>query len=300
MSAVLDWLRAQTRVADGAVATALRAGGWPQRKPAELACVEQPERVRRLAASYASAGAELISTNTFSANALAAGNWSEPGDLRAINEAAGKIARAVADEVGGRVAGIIGPSWKLLAIKEVEPGTLQRVFADQARILADAGADLLVLETFSELEETKRAVAGASEAGVPVVACMSFDSGPQRTATRAGIEAGDAADALMTAGVAGVGANCGAGAAHILPAAVALRAHCDGIVWIKPSLGPPDLDGERLVYKQTADEFCQPVPQLLDVGVNAIGGCCGAGPEHIKRLAAIVDHHRKHPHTHVE
>ncbi|MBI5863013.1 MAG: homocysteine S-methyltransferase family protein [Planctomycetes bacterium] len=134
-----------------------------------------------------------------------------------------------------------------------------------------------------------------SVTNLPVVASMSFDSGPQRARTLMGATAEQAAAALDEAGADAIGSNCGAGIAAALPAVVALRANTKKPLWIKPSVGLPDLEEGRPVYHHTPDEFGGFVPALIDAGANILGGCCGAGPEHIRRVAALVaSRRRKH------
>jgi len=192
------------------------------------------------------------------------------------------------------VAGSIGPSGKILAVREVAEEQLATAFAEQATALADGGADVIVLETFSELAEILLALEAVGKAtGLPVIASMSFDSGPQRTRTMMGAKAEDCASALEEAGADAVGCNCGAGVATILPTVVALRANTELPLWVKPNAGLPELEDGQVVYKQTPDEFGHHVPTLLDAGVNIIGGCCGTGPGHIKRVAALVESHKR-------
>jgi len=202
-----------------------------------------------------------------------------------------RIARRVADAAGTGVlvAGCIGPSGTILAAGECPRPQIAEAFAVQARILADEGADLLVLETFSELDEVLLALeAVRAVVQLPVVASMSFDSGPQRTQTAAGAEAAECAGRLTEAGADAIGCNCGAGVAHVLPAVVALRANTSRPVWCKPSVGLPDVQDGLPAYPQTPEEFVRPLPKVLEAGVNVLGGCCGTTPDHIAALAALV------------
>ncbi len=283
-------------VADGGWSTQLQARGVPADAPAELANLTHPHLVTALAHEYAAAGARFITTNTFAANALAFARHGGDHDLAEINRRGASLAREAAAGSGALVAGSIGPSGKILAINEARPEVLHEAFATQAAALAEGGADLIVLETFSELAEilvALEAVRGTT--GLPVIASMSFDSGPQRTRTMMGAKAEECAAALEEAGADAVGCNCGAGVATILPAVVALRAHTRLPLWVKPNAGLPELEEGRAVYKQTPDEFGKHVPTLLDAGANILGGCCGTGPAHIARIAALVrSHKRKH------
>ncbi len=210
-----------------------------------------------------------------------------------VNRRGAALAREAVGGAAVCVAGSMGPSGKIVAVREIPAAQLATAFAEQARALADGGADVIVLETFSELAEILAALEIIQEATeLPVIASMSFDSGPQRTRTTMGAEAGECAAALEAAGADVIGCNCGAGMEHILPAVVALRAATTRPLWVKPSAGLPDLEEGRAIYRQTPEEFAGYAPQVVEAGANIIGGCSGTGPEHIKRLASIVRRRR--------
>jgi len=179
-------------------------------------------------------------------------------------------------------------------VREATPEQLTPLFAEQAEALAAGGADAIVLETFSELAEILLALRAVKDAtGLPVIASMSFDSGPQRTRTMMGAQAGECATALEDAGADVIGCNCGSGINYVLPAVVALRAATPLPLWVKPNAGMPELEDGRAVWKQTPEEFAAYVPQIVDAGANIIGGCCGSGPEHVLRVAAVVARAKK-------
>ncbi|MFO0839151.1 MAG: homocysteine S-methyltransferase family protein [Phycisphaerae bacterium] len=287
-----DWLKSlhgRTAVADGAWSTELWARGVPRSQPTEAANLTHAHLVSALAQEYLAAGARFLSTNTFGANRIRLSRKAGGATVVQLNAAGAALARKAADEHRARVMGVIGPSGALLAISEVSAGELHDAFDEQIRALADGGVDAILLETFTELDEIRIAIAAAKEsAKLPVVACMSFDSGPQRTRTMMGVEADHCAAALVDAGADAIGCNCGAGVGHALPAVVALRANASTPLWVKPSAGLPDLEEGRPVYRCTPDEFVAPIPTLVEAGANILGGCCGVGPEHIRRLAAML------------
>jgi len=294
MNSKLQSYRRDVVVADGGWSTQLQARGLPGDRLAELANRTHPHLVEALARDYIAAGAGFITTNTFSANRFVFERRRITDDLAAINRAGAALAKTATQDAGALVAGSIGPSGKILAVREVSENDLRAAFAAQAEALADGGADVIVLETFSELAEILVALEAAKNAArLPVIASMLFDSGPQRTRTMMGARAEDCATALDEAGAAAVGCNCGSGIATILPAVVALRSNTKLPLWVKPNAGLPELENGKAVYKQTPDEFGQHVPPLLEAGVNIIGGCCGTGPEHIRRLAALVRSHKR-------
>ena len=169
---------------------------------------------------------------------------------------------------------------------DVSMDELQDAFAEQARAQAAAGADGIVIETMSDLAEAKLALAAALETGLPVVACMTFDSGAKLDRTMMGVTPEQAAEQLTSAGADVIGANCGQGIAGYAPICARLHAATDRPIWIKANAGLPQMVDGKAVYTQTPDEFASFVPQLVQAGAAFIGGCCGTTPEFIKALRA--------------
>lgn len=295
MNLALENLRDSVTVADGGWSTILQSRGFAEFKPAELANLESPELVIRLARDYVEAGATILTTNTFAANRFHWLRRKATGALHDVNRRGVEIALEARGSAAVTVLGAMGPSGRLLAIQEVTREELTDAFAAQARDLVAAGVEGIALETFSELEELLAAVAAVREVTtLPIIASMSFDSGPQRTRTAMGAAADNCAAALDEAGVDVVGCNCGAGIATVLPAVVAMRSRTRKPLWVKPSAALPDLQEGRAVYPVDVDDFMSHIAALLDAGVNIIGGCCGVGPEHIRRLSLLVQNRAKH------
>jgi methionine synthase I (cobalamin-dependent) len=293
MKPALSDLTSTVAVADGAWSTQLRARGLPLDVIAEIANVSHGHLVAALAKEYVQSGAEILTTNTFAANALVFQRRDVRVSVGDVNRAAATIARNIAHDQHV-VAGVIGPSGRIVATGEVPEARLREVFAEQAQALAAGGVDWIVLETFTEMAEILIALSAVKAAtNLPVIACMSFDSGPQRARTHMGAAAEQAAVALDEAGADAIGCNCGAGIATVLPTVVALRSNTKKPVWVKPSAGLPDLEDGRAVYHITPDDFGGHVPAILDAGASVVGGCCGVGPEHIRRIAALVAARRR-------
>lgn len=273
-------------VADGGWSTLLRSRLHPLVDLPEGLCLRQPQAVLSLAREYVAAGAKFLTTNSFAANRLALQSRGAHEDIRALNREAARLARQAVGTEPIHVLGSIGSTGRILGVHELPNREVGDALSEQARALAEGGVDAILLETFFELAEAELAVRVVKEAvRLPVIASLSFDSGPQRTRTLMGADAAECAARLTEAGADIVGCNCGAGADEALPAVVALRAATDLPLWVKPNVGMPFLEDGRPVYHQTPEEFLAAMKPLVHAGANIIGGCCGAGPEHVRRLA---------------
>ena len=178
----------------------------------------------------------------------------------------------------------MGPSGVVLMMGQVSEEAVQAAFAEQARAMAGAGADGIVIETMSDPAEAKLAVVAARETGLPVVACMTFDSGAKKDRTMMGATPEQAAEQLSAAGADVIGSNCGQGIAGMVEVCRRLRAVTDRPIWIKANAGLPEMVDGKTVYKQTPGEFAAYVPQLVEAGASFIGGCCGTTPEFIRAV----------------
>lgn len=269
-------------------------GGWGTELQARgLACgacpdawnLTQPARVEAVARAYAEAGSEVILTNTFGANRLALSRHGLEAQAREINRAGVRISRAGAAG-RARVFASVGPSGKMLAMRQTHAAELRMAFEEQAQALAEEQVDGLVLETFADLDELRIALAAAQATHLPVVACMVFDSGPARDRTMMGTTPEHAAKVLADAGADAIGANCGNGIAHFVPICQRLRATVDLPLWVKPNAGLPVFREGRIEYGISAHDFAESAISLLDAGASFVGGCCGTDPTFIRAVAA--------------
>lgn len=268
---------------DGAWGTELQARGLPAGEIGDLWNLMHPERVEAVARAYVDAGSRIILTNTFRANRIALERHVDESRLVEINRSGVEISRRAAR---GRalVFASIGPSGKLLVTGEVDEAHLAAAFAEQAQALAGAGADALVVETMTDLDEARIAVAAAAATGLPVVACMVFDSGKHRDRTMMGIAPQQAAVELVRAGAQVIGANCGIGIEAYVPVCAALASATDRPIWIKPNAGLPAVVDGKIVYHMTPQQFASHAPALMTAGAGFIGGCCGSTPEFVAAL----------------
>jgi 5-methyltetrahydrofolate--homocysteine methyltransferase len=288
MHALLQTLLASGPVVtDGAWGTELQARGLASGEFPDAWNLAHPEKVAEVARAYVDAGSRVILTNTFGASRLRLAAHNLEGQLAEINRRGVEISKEAA---GGRalVFASIGPSGKMLLAGEITPEELRSAFEEQSRVLAQAGADGLVIETMSDLEEAVIAVRAARLTGLPVVGCMVYDSGKNKDRTMTGVTPEQAAAALNAAGADVIGANCGQGIAGFVPICQRLRAVTDQPLWMKSNAGLPEMENGRIIYRTTPEEFASYGPALISAGANFLGGCCGTSPLYIQALARKV------------
>jgi len=270
-------------VTDGAWGTQLQARGLKAGECPDAWNLLEAERVEQVARAYVEAGSQVILTNTFRANRLTLAGHGLAEKAAEINRAGAAISHRAA-QGRAHVFASIGPSGKLLMTGETTEEELRAAFAEQAQALADGGAEAILIETMSDLAEARLALSAARETGLPVVVSMVFDSGRNKDRTMMGATPEQVARELDEAGADALGANCGSGIAAYIPICRRLRAATGRPIWIKPNAGLPELIEGRTLYRTTPEEFASHVPALIEAGANFIGGCCGTGPEFIRRI----------------
>ena len=278
MSRLGEWLAGGLLITDGAWGTQLQAQGLEPGAPPDTWNLTHPDRVEAVARGYVEAGSQVILTNTFRANAAAM-----DGDLEAINRAGVAISKRAAE---GRalVFASMGPTGKMLMAGEIGGEAVSAAFAGQAAALAAAGADALLIETMSDIEEARLAVAAAKSTGLPAIVSFAFDSGKNKDRTMMGATPEAVAAAMQEAGADGVGANCGVGVEYAAPLCRRLHAACDLPIWIKPNAGLPKMEGSAVSYATSAEFFASHYGALRDAGASFIGGCCGSTQDFIRAL----------------
>jgi 5-methyltetrahydrofolate--homocysteine methyltransferase len=271
-------------LSDGATGTNYQDRGIEPGVAPEEWLLDRPEEVVDLHRRFADAGSDIVLTCTFGASAVRLQDSALAGQARELNLLGAELARRAVGEGGVLVAGSIGPSGQL-----VEPlGPLGRdecssAVAEQARALADGGADLLVLETFFALDEALWAAEAAlSVTDLPVVVSFSFDQG---TRTMMGLSPTDVVAAVDKLPLAAVGANCGRSLDDT--AAVVREFAQSGMsapLWIKPNAGVPQIVGDAVVYPEGPESFAAQLAEFAPAGARILGGCCGSTPEHLEAL----------------
>jgi methionine synthase / methylenetetrahydrofolate reductase(NADPH) len=275
-------------VTDGGMGV-LVSSAVPGLRCPEEANIRAPESVVSLHASFITAGAELIETNTFGANRHKLRSQFLEAEVEAINETGVKLARE-AREISGRdvyIAGSIGPLGELGDLDQKARGP---VFAEQAALLDGRGVDLFMVETFFDLDELTTAIEAVQEvSSLPIVALLTFDEDAE---TFGGVSARHAFERLAAYDLAAVGANHGAG---LHAALAALEAMGNGRpLAALPNVGLASLSGGRVIYPHATPEyFAEFAAQARALGARVIGGCCGTTPTEIAAIAHAVEEERQ-------
>jgi methionine synthase I (cobalamin-dependent) len=284
MSRLGEWLAGGLMISDGAWGTQLQARGLASGTTPDTWNLTHAEQVESVARAYVEAGSQVILTNTFRANAVAMHSSTE-AELDAINRAGVAISKRAAGKQA-LVFASIGPTGKILMSGEIGCEQVTAAFAAQAQSLAAAGADALLIETMSDIEEARLAVEAARRTGLPVLASFAFDSGKNKDRTMMGATPEAVAAAMVEAGADAVGANCGVGVELSVPICKRLCAACDLPVWIKPNAGLPTIEGTAIHYATSADYFASHYAALAEAGASFVGSCCGSTPDFIRALVA--------------
>ncbi len=277
-------------VADGAMGTMIYSKGIPFDQCFDELNLSRPGLIGGIHDAYLAAGAELLETNTFGATRIRLDEYGLGDQVVAINMAGVRIAQEAREARGvdAFIAGSIGPTGKRLQpYGPLSPAQAEAAFREQAEALITAGADVLILETFSYLDEiliALRAIRAISD--IPVIAEMTFGEDGR---TLSGHTPTVVARALAEAGADVVGANCGTGPSGVLAVVEEmLRADVGVPLSAMPNAGFPARIGQRLIYPSSPQYFADFAQRLKDLGVAIIGGCCGTTPAHIAAMVQVV------------
>lgn len=278
-------------LADGAMGTMLFERGLHPGDCPERINLDKPEILEDIARLYHNAGADIIQTNTFGASPLKLAQYSLESKTEEINIAAVRAARLA---IGNRayISGSCGPCGKLLKpYGDTDPETVAEGFARQMSALIGEGVDMICIETMTDLAEAKLAIktARSVSSSIPIAATMTFDYTPRGFFTIMGTTIKQAAVGLAGAGADIIGSNCGNGIENMIKIAAEFRKYTDHPLLIQSNAGLPELRGDKPVYSEKPEFMANKSRELLEIGVNIIGGCCGTTPEHIAVIRKTID-----------
>lgn len=285
------------QIFDGAMGTMLQNAGMKTGDCPEYLNITNPKMVQDVHRAYFEAGSDIIETNTFGASRIKLAEYNLSDKVAEINTAAVQNVK-IATDGKAKVAGSMGPTGGFIKpLGELDFDEVYQNYYEQAKALASAGADYILIETCIEIQEMRAALLAAKDAcDLPVICQLSF-SEDGRTVT--GTDPQSAAIILSAMGADVIGANCSLGPEQLVPIVKELAENCSCPISIQPNAGMPHLVDGKTVFPMTPEDFGKWAPELVKAGATFIGGCCGTTPAHIKAikeaLKGVVEPVRKEP-----
>ncbi|MFH1867653.1 MAG: homocysteine S-methyltransferase family protein [Candidatus Omnitrophota bacterium] len=290
MKDLIERLKEERLVCDGAIGTILMSSGMPEGASPDDWGAKNKKVMASIYKSYIDAGADMITTNTFGANSIKLKKYNIEKKAQSIN----KIAVEAAKESAGDkayVLGDIGPTGEYMKpVGNIEPAQMLECFAEQVVVLNEAGVDAIILETMSDMEELKQAImAVKGNTKLPLIASMTFQKTQGKGfRTTSGVSIPQFVNEALLAGCDVIGTNCNLTIADIIGLIAELRTLSTAFLIAQPNAGMPKLVDGKAVYDESPDEFAKYIPELIEAGANIIGGCCGTTPQHIRRVREVV------------
>ncbi|MGD0365886.1 MAG: homocysteine S-methyltransferase family protein [Acidobacteriaceae bacterium] len=290
-----DAVRDRPLLCDGAMGTQLMIAGLEQGNCGEAWNLTHPGRVLAIQRRYAEAGAECILTNTFGGSRIMLTRHSQGDHVAAINKAGVEITRQAFGNSDGYVIGDIGPFGGLLEpYGDFSEAQVRSAFEEQAAALVEGGADAIIIETQTSLEELLIGIEASQAAGAPcIIGSMAYDVTLDGSTFRTmmGIEPERAAAFMEEHGAHIVALNCGTrmDMQRALTAVERYKSVTSLPVMVQPNAGQPRLVDMKVVYDETPDEMVKGLMPLLEAGANIVGACCGSTPEHIRAFRKVMD-----------
>ena len=287
MSNFLSRLEEEILVLDGAMGTELHKKGLEVGDCPEELNLTNPEILTEIHQSYVDAGSDIIQTNTFGATRIKLNEYDLGDKVEEINTQAVHLAKKAANK-NTLVAASMGPTGKLIEPMGDFPfQAAHDAFAEQAKILEEAGVDLINIETMTDLQEARAAlIAVKSTTDLPVICHLTYED---TLKTMTGTDPVTAIEVLDSIGADVIGANCSMGPKGLLKVIEKMNDNTSAKLSVEPNAGLPVLDeNDRTVFPMQAEEMVSYVPQFIAAGINIIGGCCGSTPQYIKLLKEKV------------
>lgn len=292
---LLDAIKERTLLGDGAMGTQLMFAGLEQGNCGEAWNLTHPEKVLAIQRRYAEAGSDCILTNTFGGSRIMLKRHGNAGKAVEINRAAVQITRQAFGAREGYVIGDMGPFGGLMEpYGDFTEEQVREAFEEQAGALVEAGADGIIIETQTGLEELGIGIRAAKQAGAAcVIGSMAYDVTLDGSTFRTmmGIDPERAAEFMEETGADIVALNCGTGMDMARAREAVLRYHAATSlpVMVQPNAGQPKLIQLQVVYDETPEQMVRGVGPLLDAGLGILGACCGSTPDHIRAFRKAMD-----------
>ena len=293
METVLERIgKGETLTADGDMGSLLMAQAKDliQGKCPEFINLSRSDILEEVASLYMEAGADIVQTNTFGGSPLKLSDYSLDDKTEEINKVA---VQAVKKVVEGKayVSASCGPTGKMLKPHgNMEPDEIYENFIRQLKVVIEAGADIVCVETMTDIQEATLAIKAAKviSPSIPVMATMTFDKTPRGFFTMMGVNIETAAKELEAAGADIIGSNCGNGIENMILIAKEYKSFSSLPLIIQANAGLPEIRGDATVYPETPEFMAEKSKELVAVGVSIVGGCCGTTPEHIRVIGQTI------------
>jgi 5-methyltetrahydrofolate--homocysteine methyltransferase len=274
----------KTLISDGAWGTFLQAEGLQSGDCPEEWNISHPEVVKNIAASYIAAGSDMVETNTFGGSRHKLSMFGLGERTYELNKAGAELSRKAAGD-DHWVIGSIGPSGAILMMGDVTEEELYEDFLEQTKGLADGGIDAFCIETFTALDEVELAIKAAKTTGLPIICTFTFENG----FTMMGVTPEAYAEKMLELNVDVLGTNCGNGLDGMVDYVKAIKSIApEKPLLVHANAGLPTLQGSETIYPETPEHMAAFVPDIMKAGACIVGGCCGTGPEHIKKICETV------------
>lgn len=277
-------------LSDGAWGTFIQEKGLKPGECPELWNITHRGEILDIAQSYLDAGSDIIETNSFGGSSFKLSLYGLEDRVDEINQAAASISREAAGN-NKHVAGSVGPSGKMLLMGDITENELYDGFSRQAIALEKGGADIIIIETMSAIDEASIAVRAAREnTKCTVIITMTFSSdnnGAYRTMM--GVSPEEMVISMKEAGAHIIGSNCGNGIEDMISIVKAIRSADRTIpIMIQANAGIPEYIDGKTVFRESPELMASFVPELIRAGASIIGGCCGTTPEHIRAMGRAL------------
>ena len=277
-------------VSDGAWGTLLQQKGLQAGECPELWNMEHPGSVLEIAKSYIDAGADMIETNSFGGNSFKLSHFGLEKNVYEINKSAAEISRKGAGDEK-LVLGSIGPTGKMLVMGDVTEDELYQAFKEQAQGLEAGGADALIVETMSDIDEARIAIKACLEnTKCEVICTFTFEKTEEKVYhTMMGVTPTLMMEELSNSGASILGANCGNGISDMIGIIEEMRKVNRTIpLLVHANAGAPIYKDGATIFPESPEHMAGIVEDLAMAGVNIIGGCCGTTPEHIRKISQVL------------
>ena len=285
---IIDLLNAgRTLISDGATGTYLQQHGLEPGGCPEEFNASQPDTVKGMARAYFDVGSDMVLTNSFGGNKFMLSKYGHGNRVEELNKLAAQHARSQTP-LGKFVIGSVGPTGEFLEpLGDISETEMLEAFIAQVIALEQGGADAIVIETMTSIEESSLAIKAARDyTNLTIMATMVFDLGPRGFFTMMGVTPERAINESLDAGASIAGANCGNGIDVMIQLSIEMRRATDGYLLVHSNAGIPTLKNGEIIYPEDPAYMAQRFKTLSDLGINIIGGCCGTTPAHIQSIRA--------------